>query len=202
MGYLQEFCESLRGQNFLVLDTETTGLNEGEICEIAIIDSKGEILLDTRVKTKNAIPKEATAIHGISDADVSKSPTWPEIQEIVLDLTNGQNVVVYNAVYDRRIMHQSDRLWDLMPADYKLLAKYFCCMEAYADYYGDWNSYRGSYTWQSLGKAYKLVTRENHTGAHSALADCIACLRVARFLLDTEHNFDKLDNLPNREIDF
>jgi len=201
MPYLQEFCESLRGRDFLILDTETTGLNEGEICEISIIDSKGEILLDARVKTKNPIPKEATAIHGISDSMVENMLTWPEIQKIVLGLTVRQNVIVYNAVYDRRMMHQSDRLWGLIPAAYKEQSAYFCCMEAYADYYGDWNSYRGSYTWQSLAKAYKLVTRENHAGAHGALADCIATLAVTRFLLDKEHIFDRLDNLDNREID-
>ena len=203
MSYLEEFCEALRGQKFLVLDTETTGLQEGEICEIAIINSEWETLLNTRVKTKLPIPKEATAIHGINDALVNDCLQWPEIQEIVLGLTKSQNVIVYNAVYDRRMMHQSDRLWGLMPAAYKEQSSYFCCMEAYAEFYGAWNSFRGSYTWQSLAKAFKLVTRQEHEGAHSALKDCHATLAVTRFLLNKEHIFDERDMpLDTKGIDF
>ncbi|MCW3664158.1 3'-5' exonuclease, partial [Burkholderia cenocepacia] len=58
--------------NFILLDTETTGLDESaEIVEIAVIDDAGNVLLNTLVKPKHPIPNSATAIHGITNAMVA-----------------------------------------------------------------------------------------------------------------------------------
>ena len=38
MSTLQDIQSIVKNQNFVVLDTETTGLHDGEIVEIAIID--------------------------------------------------------------------------------------------------------------------------------------------------------------------
>lgn len=184
MSYLRGFVNGLNKKSFLVLDTETTGLQAGEIVEIAICNHLGETLLDTLVKPKLPIPAEASRIHGIDDSRVVGAPTWPEIAPNILELLRGQNVVVYNAVYDRRMMHQSAERWDMKPIGWKEDASFYCAMEAYAEFYGDFNRYRDSYTWQPLSKAYRHATEKDHTGAHSALVDCLACLEVTKFLLN------------------
>src|SRR5690606_33823093 len=58
-------------KNVVILDTETTGLYDAEIVEIAVIDLGGNILMNTLVRPKNPIPAEVTAIHGINNEMVA-----------------------------------------------------------------------------------------------------------------------------------
>ena len=52
----------------IFLDTETTGLDKyAELCEIAILDAAGHILMDTLVRPLTLISPEASAVHGIID---------------------------------------------------------------------------------------------------------------------------------------
>jgi len=63
------------GVNALILDTETTGLDEhAEIVEIAVIDCTGAVLLDTLVRPAGPIPAEAVEIHGITNEMVVQIP--------------------------------------------------------------------------------------------------------------------------------
>lgn len=177
MNNLEQFKAMIRQNNFLVLDTETTGLHDGEICQIAIIDNNGQILLDTYVKTIFPIPTEASRIHRITDAMVATAPTWADITTKVQQLLTGRDVVIYNAVYDRKMMHQSAEKAGLPKVEWKNLCNFHCAMEAYAVEYGDWNDYHQSYRWQRLSVAaerYGISTN----GAHSALADCRMTLAV------------------------
>ena len=183
MAILSDFITALKGKPFLVLDTETTGLQQGEIVEIAIVNNLGETLLDRLVKPKFPIPSDASKIHGITDERVAAARTWPEIMPMVLDILKGQNVVIYNAVYDRKMLHQTAERWGMEATIWKELASFYCCMEAYAEFYGDFNHYRGSYTWQPLHKAFRLCTGNDLANAHTAYVDSLACLEVTKFLL-------------------
>lgn len=173
--------EILRGvferRNFVILDTETTGLNDGEICQIAIIDGAGTVLLDTLVKPVLPIPIDATRVHGITDRDVATAPGWREIAPRVLDILTGHDVITYNAVYDRKMMHRSAEHAGIEKIDWKTFSPWYCAMEAYAEFYGDWNAYYQSYRWQRLSFAASNcgVRVEN---AHNALGDCLMTLGV------------------------
>lgn len=183
MSYFKTFCTTLlNADKFLVLDTETTGLNDGEICQIAVIRSDGIVVYDTFVRTHDPIPAEATAIHKITDELVLEAPTFPVVAEVLKTLLFGQVVVTYNAVYDRKMLHQSAEIWDMPKIDWKSLATFHCAMEAYAEYYGQWNNYHKSYTWQKLSVAAKSedLLVEN---AHSALGDCVMTLGVIGAML-------------------
>jgi DNA polymerase-3 subunit epsilon len=174
---LEAFLDMIREGAFLVLDTETTGLKEGEIVQIAVANSAGNALLDTFVRPNKPIPPDATRIHGITDAMVATAPMWADVQPMVLELLDNRDVVVYNAVYDRRMMHQSDESNGLSALNYKGLVRFWCAMTAFAEVYGEWNDYRGSFTWQSL----KLAAAFYHIqqpAAHSALGDCLTTLDV------------------------
>jgi len=87
----QEVVEHVRAlieTNPLILDTETTGL-DGEICEIAVIDLTGNVLINTLVKPTTSIPEDVIGIHGISDETVREahrsrisSQSWRRFCEI------------------------------------------------------------------------------------------------------------------------
>jgi len=92
--------------NYVILDTETTGLRRpAEIIQIAIVDPNGKTLLDTLLHPKNPIPPESTAIHGITDGYVVGCPEWPAVKELVMRYTDGKSILVYNAKFDRHMMH-------------------------------------------------------------------------------------------------
>jgi len=175
---MQALAAILATNNFVVLDTETTGLEKpAEICQIAIVDYDGAVLLDTYVNPTRGIPQAATNIHHITDATVKNAPTWPIVRQDVLEIIDGRNVIVYNATYDRKLMHWSDEAWHDARIDYTKTSPWHCAMEAYAEFYGEIHPYYGSYIWQSLTNAMIQCGLKVDI-AHNALADCQMTLRL------------------------
>lgn len=175
---LDDFTALIRRGNYLILDTETTGLDRGEIVQIAIIDDLGTTLLNSLVKPFSPIPYEASRIHGITDQHVISAPEWAVLWPAVMTLLNGKDVVVYNASYDLRMLYQSSGAWQI-PTDWAEIACWHDAMETFAEVYGEWNSYHGSYRWQRLETAarhYNLPV----VNAHSALGDCLMTLGVVK----------------------
>lgn len=173
------FKDVIRSEKYVVLDTETTGLNDGEIVQIAIVRSSGDVLLDTLVRPVFPIPVDATRIHGITDDMVKDAQMWQEVVEQVKCIVTGENVVVYNAMYDRKMMHQSAEKAGIAKIDWKSFSTWWCAMNAYAEFYGDWNSYHSSYRWQSLTNACRqqCIAVSN---AHTALGDALMTLALVK----------------------
>lgn len=170
--------------NPLFLDTETTGLSEmDEICEIAIVDLAGQVLVNSLVKPTKPVSHSTTEIHGISNEMVQDAPTFrdllPELDRILM----GRTVLVYNLEFDagKLARSASANRFEFGPEDDKFspwwMATYFvestwhCAMELYAAYYGDWNDYHGSYRWQRLSTALRQCEIDPPTNIHRAHAD-------------------------------
>jgi len=175
----QEFIDVIKRRNFVVLDTETTGLRfPAEIIEIAIIDPDRNVLLNTRVKPVHDVPADATRIHGIKTSDLADSPSWKDVRKDVIALITGKDVVIYNASYDFGMFHNSDRVSQIEePTYYDDLADFYCAMLWYAEHWGEWDDYRGSYRWKKLTDACNslAISVEN---AHGALGDCLMTIKV------------------------
>lgn len=136
----------------VLVDVETTGF-EGRICEIAVLDTTGRVLLDTLVDPQIPVPAEATAVHGITDQDLVDAPTWEHLAPQVEQLLTGRTVIAYNAPFDQGRLHaEQQSLGRATPG------RWWCLMRA-----------RAAITnrpWQALH------------GGHRAAGDCRAALAV------------------------
>ncbi len=165
----------------LILDTETTGLDdEAEIIEITLVRVTGEVVINQLVKPQSPIPAGATAIHGLTDADVQDAPAWADVWiqvETLLKATD--KLVIYNAEYDTRLIEQSCYMAGLPLPDFWWLNRLTdCAMEWYAQFVGEWSDYHQSFRWQPLPSA-----------GHRALDDCLATITILHKMaasLDTQ----------------
>lgn len=167
----------LKNKSFVVLDSETTGLDElAEIVELGIVDSDGRVLLDTLVVPVNDIPAEAEAIHGISTEEaVNGGVIWADVFKRLCDIVNGHRLVIFNRRFDVRMIEQSCKLHEL---DFSLFQpeSIHCAMVDYGEWYGIRDQNHHS-RYQSLINAchQQGVPVE---GAHRAIGDCIMTLGV------------------------
>lgn len=91
--------------DYCVLDVETTGLDykTDRIVQLSILRVEGDSIAETfttMVNPGHPIPARATAIHGITDADVKDAPKYEDIADRVYELLNGQTVVGHNVTFD------------------------------------------------------------------------------------------------------
>lgn len=169
----------------ILLDTETTGLGDNaEIIELALIDSQGNTLINTRLQPVGEIEPEAAAIHGITDDMVRDAPAISEFIPELMQHLEGRQVVIYNADFDTRMILQSAAKYGM--ASEELAAALDrscrnCLMELYARYYGEWSDQYGRYKWQSLENA-ALQCGIEHKNAHNALADTRTSLALLTHL--------------------
>jgi DNA polymerase III subunit epsilon len=177
MSTLQDIQSVVDKQNFVILDTETTGLHDGEIVEIAIIDHLGNTLMDQRIKPYLGIPRDAYRVHGISEDDVKDCPTLNDVIVSIKGHLAGKDVIVYNANYDYNILKRAVFHAGIPEIDWDSFCTWHCAMLAFSPIYGDWNDYHGNYRWQKLTTAasYYGVKVKN---AHAALGDCLMTLGV------------------------
>jgi DNA polymerase III epsilon subunit-like protein len=178
--------------SWVVLDTETTGLEPGcEIVQIAVVRGDGVVLLDTLVKPMQPIPDEVSQIHGITDADVQNAPSFLEVWSCVLEAIGTRDLLVYNASFDLMMMHSSlahygvrlelvtdGRERDVFTGDtvqrFVSGGRVECAMDRYAMFAGDWSRRRGEYRWVPLN------------GGHQALGDCRAVLHLMNHMATAE----------------
>jgi len=173
--------------NCLILDTETTGLDsESEIVEIAIINCRGEVLLNSLVKPVNAIPAEATAIHGITNSMVENAPAWEQLHNQALDLILDEGFIAYNSEYDARLIRQSAAISGLnLSGDQVALEScHDCAMLLYAEYFGQWDEKRNNFKWQRLTAAAEQQGVKVTGSPHRALADCLLTLGVIKAIAE------------------
>lgn len=186
--------KAVASQNFVILDTETTGLHDGEIIEIAIVDHLGKVLMNQRIKPTCLIPSEATAIHGIRNEDVEDCPGFDQLVTLIKGHLAGKDVIVYNATYDRKMLHRSAEYAGVEKINWKSFSNWMCAMLAFAPIYGDWNEYHGNFKWKPLTLAAEYYDVQVQD-AHSALGDCLMTLGVVNAM--AQHKDDPFQSRYN-----
>lgn len=151
----------------IYLDTETTGFspNAGAtIVEVAIVDERGQVLIDTLVNPQKPIPWQAQNVHGISDDMVRGMPTLKALMPRIIEIVSGEEVVIYNATFDA----------PFFPGQLGQARAVSCAMRRFSDHLGG--------PWRKLDVACQHVGHRWSGVAHRALADALACRSVWHWL--------------------
>lgn len=161
--------------NFLVLDTETTGLgSDAQIIEIAILNALGDIVFESYVRPTVDCNPMAQQIHGITSEILAWAPSWPEIHDRVSEIISGKLILIYNSEYDERLIEQTCLAYELNIPNYDAR----CVMCMYSEFVGEWSDYRNSWRWHKLTKAAEIVGCSEP--AHRAAADARMTLGILR----------------------
>ncbi len=177
-----QWARSLLARNFYVLDTETTGLGQqDEIVQIAVVDANGNAVMDQLVRPSIPIPRGASRIHGITDADVIDAPDFRRLYIKLSSILAGEVVIAYNMDFDWRMLQQS-------AARYRLpdirIGRRDCAMKQYAKFKGKRGGQGRGYVWHKLSNA---ASQEGIAvnGAHSALGDAMMTLLLLRKMAES-----------------
>jgi DNA polymerase III subunit epsilon len=183
------------------IDLETTGINvtTDRIVELSVlkISPNGkEEWMTTRVNPEIPIPPKTTAIHGITDEDVVKSPTFREVGKKLAAFLEGCDLAGYNAI----------------KFDIPVLAEEFLRVNI------DFNFRKRRYVdvqvifhkkeQRTLSAAYMFYCKKELEGAHGSKADTAATYEVLKSQLeryqDLENDVEKLADFSsfNSNVDF
>jgi DNA polymerase-3 subunit epsilon len=85
------------------IDVETTGLKiySDKIVELSILKVNpdgSEVFKNQKINPQIPIPIEATAIHGITNAEVASEPTFSQCAKSILDFINGCDIGGFNVI--------------------------------------------------------------------------------------------------------
>jgi DNA polymerase III epsilon subunit family exonuclease len=169
---------------FVVVDVEGNGQSPQEIIELAIVPISDRQIGPPRfwmIRPQRSVTQRATQIHGISDSDLSGSPSHAEVaDDIRLEL--GRSIVVgHNVSVDTQLLRR--QLGDWHPTailDTLKLARYA-------------RPGQGSYSLDALISAYKL--KINPLQRHRARGDAVVTAKLFLALaaeLDQDSQLDLL----------
>lgn len=161
----------------IFFDLETTGVDVSkdrivEICYIKVWPNGNEVSRTMRINPGVHIPEQASAVHGIYDADVAECPTFKEVAKDIANDFQGCDIAGFN----------SNRF------DLPMLAEEF--LRAQVDI--DLTRHRAidvqviyhKLEQRTLSAAYKFYCDAELVNAHSALADTRATYEILQAQLD------------------
>ena len=102
----------------------------------------------------------------------------PTLREVL----EGKLVTSYNVAFDSRLLEQSLTAAGIGLDRVEWPEWRGCIMELYAQWYGEWREYQGSYTWQRLTNALDQCGLTVDAPAHRALGDAKAALAVLQHM--------------------
>jgi DNA polymerase-3 subunit epsilon len=157
----------LSGGDFVVLDSETTGLGTPiDFVEVGVVSCRREVLFDSLMEPSCPVEPGATRVHGHTTESLMGERRFVEAYPDLLEALWGKRVVVYNASYDRRVWDAAVGRLGARASLAGELAPWECAMRAFAAYVGE-RSRRGGHKNQKLAG-----------GDHTALGDARATLRL------------------------
>jgi DNA polymerase-3 subunit epsilon len=185
----------------IIFDLETTGMNIAsdrivEISYLKIFPDQREETMTYLVNPTVPIPKETTAIHGISDEDVKGAPTFNEIAQTLANAFEGCDFAGYNSnKFDLPLLAEEFLRANV---DFDLKKRKFIDVQVIF--------YKKEQ--RTLSAAYRFYCKKELSHAHSAEADTRATYEVLQSQLDMypdlPNNVDQLSDFSAhvKTVDF
>lgn len=167
--------------NIVTWDTETTGLDAtmDEVISVGIVDSDGQVLLDTLIRPSNMAVLTATNasdVHGITADMLEGAPTFPEIYGELKAFLDGRFWLGYNIGFDAKMLDATCLRYDLAPL---LSVGQHDATPFVADFVGQWDEGKGGYKYWKLAEAVERFGLTEFA-AHHAGADALATWTVVK----------------------
>ncbi|OEJ98918.1 DNA polymerase III subunit epsilon [Flavivirga aquatica] len=161
---------------YSIIDVETTG-KSNQITEISIFKFDGKEIIDeftSLVNPQTLIPDYITALTGIDNGMVTNAPTFSEIANDILSITEGTIFVAHNVSFDYNIIRNEFKAIDI---DFR--RKKLCTIRLSRKLLPGHKSY-------SLGKLCTALNI-NITARHRAKGDAEATVILFKILLNQEN---------------
>ena len=183
-------------------DLETTGVdivNDRivEICLLKVFPNGNQESKVMRINPTIHIPEEASAVHGIYDADVADCPTFKEVAEEVYDFIRGCDLGGFNSNHFDIPMLVEEFLRNGINIDLRNTR----CVDVQNIYH--------KLERRTLIAAYKFYCHKDLENAHSALADTeatyeVLCAQLDHYPEELQNDIDFLTEYSrrNRNVDF
>jgi DNA polymerase III subunit epsilon len=183
------------------LDLETTGINVStdrivELSVLKISPNGKEEWMSTRVNPEMTIPPKSTAIHGIKDEDVVKSPTFKEIARNLATFLEGCDLAGYNAIkFDIPVLAEEFLRVNI---DFSFIKRKYVDVQVIFH----------KKEQRTLSAAYQFYCKKDLEGAHGSKADTAATYEILKSQLDRykdlENDVEKLAVFSsfNNNVDF
>jgi DNA polymerase-3 subunit epsilon len=183
------------------IDLETTGINVStdrivELSVLKISPNGKEEWMSTRVNPEMAIPSKSTAIHGIKDEDVAKSPAFREVAKKLASFLEGCDLAGYNAIkFDIPVMAEEFLRVNI---DFNFRKRRYVDVQVIFH----------KKEQRTLAAAYQFYCKKDLHDAHSSKADTAATFEVLKSQLDwyndLENDVEKLADFSsfNTNVDF
>lgn len=167
----------LMNDSYVVLDTETTGLNyTDQIIELAILDMKGDIVYQSLFNPGYEISNEATDVHGISNDDVKYAPTYKDEWPTIYEKIKNKTLLIYNSNFDIKMLKQMINLQSIDIEEFTIDSR--CIMNMYSRFID-------SERWCKLSDACCdmgiYINQE-----HRAVGDCMMTIELIRKISECE----------------
>ncbi len=181
-GLVKLAAQQMIGQNFLIFDSETSGLGANdEIVELGVIDCQGNVLYSGLFRPENPLSEEVTKLTGITHEMLANAPRFTDEYAKITELmahavNNGGGVIAFNESFDERLFYQTAARYGL---DTDVLDRIFshayCAQQLYDQFVG----YRQT--------KLELACRTEGVEAvqdHRATGDCLMTLEMMRCVAD------------------
>jgi DNA polymerase III subunit epsilon len=172
---------SLYDLEYVIFDFETTGLNADqgdEIIEIGALLIRGDQPTDqsfhTLIDIKKDVPEQATAVHGITSADLKGQPTIEEAFPKFLDFLGNKMLIAHNAGFDLNFVKKNLKRFPHLSFANSCLDTLALSKQLF--------SYERRHNLGAIASRFEIRSNQDR---HRSIGDCLLTAKVFAQMLQT-----------------
>lgn len=174
----------LNNTDYLILDTETTGLQkDDEVIELAIIDFTGKEIYHSMYEPQKDVHWAASKVSKLTKKKLIGSPKFMDEWSRIVELIDNKKLIAHNATFDYQLIKQTLERYDLDKNDAdKIFVGYIDSMDLAKKYISSSN-----YKLETLCEKLGIEDEQKHRATY----DCLMVLEMLRALEQSEYELIK-----------